>query len=95
MSEDRVPYAVSASEAAKNFGALADRVRSEGVEYIVERSGTPIVRILPATRRTSTLRELAAALRSPDGLPPQYVKAVKSGVAAANRPVVPRDPWAR
>jgi hypothetical protein len=41
------------------------------------------------------LRELAAALRSPDGLPPQYVKAVKSGVAAANRPVVPRDPWAR
>jgi prevent-host-death family protein len=94
MAEDRARYAVSASEAAKNFGALADRVRSEGVEYVVERSGTPIVRILPA-RRTSTFRELAALLRSLEGLDPQYVKAVKSGVAAANRPAVPRDPWAR
>jgi prevent-host-death family protein len=94
MSEERARYAVSASEAAKNFGALADRVRSEGVEYIVERSGTPIVRILPARRR-STLRDLTAALRSLAGLDPQYVKAVKSGVAAANRPAVPRDPWAR
>jgi prevent-host-death family protein len=94
MSEERVRYTVSASEAAKNFGALADRVRSEGAEYIVERSGTPIVRILPA-RRTSTLGDLAALLRSLEGLDPKYRKAVKSGVAAANRPAVPRDPWAR
>jgi hypothetical protein len=52
------------------------------------------VRILPA-RRTSTLGDLAAVLRSLEGLDPKYLKAVKSGVAAANRPAVPRDPWAR
>jgi antitoxin (DNA-binding transcriptional repressor) of toxin-antitoxin stability system len=95
MSEDRPRYSVSSSDAAKNFGALADRVRSAGVEYVVERSGTPIVRILPAAPRPCTLGELAALLRSADGLDPQYVKAVKAGVAAGNRPAVPRDPWER
>ncbi len=95
MSQDRPRYSVSSSDAAKNFGALADRVRSEGVEYVVERSGTPIVRILPAARRGCTLGELAALLRSPAGLDPQYGKAVKAAVAAGNRPAVPRDPWAR
>jgi len=30
---------VSASEAAKNFGALVDRVREERAEYIIERAG--------------------------------------------------------
>jgi prevent-host-death family protein len=95
MSEDRPKYSISSSDAAKNFGALADRVRTEGVEYVVERSGTPIVRILPAARRGGTLGELAALLRPAPGLDPQFAKAVKSGVAAANRPAVPRDPWER
>ncbi len=95
MSEDRPAHTVSSSDAAKNFGALADRVRSEGVEYVVERSGTPIVRILPANRRRCTLRDLASLVGAGAGLDPAYLKSVEAGVAAGNRPVIPRDPWAR
>ena len=93
MSGTRPRYTVPASEAAKNFGALADRVRSEGVEYVVERSGTPIVRISPVPRKRSTLGDLAAAIGGQLGA--EYARQVKAGVSAGNRPAVPRDPWAR
>ena len=85
---------ISASEAAKNFGALVDRVREEQAAYVVERSGVPVVQVVPVARRETTLAELVAALRS--GPPPDdaFLRDVERGVAFFNRPSLPKDPWA-
>jgi hypothetical protein len=40
-------YRVSATEAAKNFGGIVDRVREHAAIYLVERSGTPVAEIRP------------------------------------------------
>ena len=38
---------VPATEAAKNFGRLVDRVREERAVVVVERGGIPVARIVP------------------------------------------------
>lgn len=86
---------VSASEAAKNFGALVDRVRSERAVYVVERAGTPVVRIEPAETVRCTLGDLAGWLRSREPLDARYLDEVERVVAAFNEPAVPGDQWER
>lgn len=86
---------VSASEAAKNFGALVDRVRSERAVYVVERGGAPVVRIEPVETVRCTLGDLAAWLRSREPLDPRYLDEVERVVAAFNDPAVPGNPWER
>ena len=39
---------VTATEAAKNFGSIIDRVREDRAVYVVERGGTPVAEIGPA-----------------------------------------------
>ena len=86
---------ISASEAAKNFGALADRVRSERAAYVVERGGVPVVRIEPVDVVRCTLSDLAGWLSDRDPLDPAYLDEVERVVEAANAPAVPGDPWER
>ena len=43
----RAPVGVSATEAAKNFGRLIDRVRETRATYVVERGGTPVATVSP------------------------------------------------
>ena len=86
--------AISASFAAKNFGALVDTVREERAAYVVERAGVPVVEVIPARRVRATLADLAAVYRGPDRLPEEYLREVDRGVALFNRPAVPGDPWA-
>lgn len=86
---------VSASEAAKNFGALVDRVRSESAEYIVERGGKPVARIGPAMTERCTLRDLFAWLNEREPLDPAYLDEVEKAIAAFNEPSVPGAPWER
>jgi hypothetical protein len=85
---------VSASYAAKNFGALVDTVREERAAYIVERAGVPVVELMPARRVRATLAGLAAVFRGPDRLPEEYLREVERGVARFNRPTLPGEPWA-
>ena len=85
---------VSASYAAKNFGALVDSVRETHAVYVVERSGQPVVRVVPAPSRPATLTDLADLFREPGRLPEEFLREVEHGIAGLNRPAVPRDPWA-
>jgi prevent-host-death family protein len=85
---------VSASEAAKNFGALVDRVRDEQAAYVVERSGVPVVEIIPVVRRRATVADLVEALHGGPAVGERFLQDVERGIAHFNTPSVPRDPWA-
>jgi prevent-host-death family protein len=85
---------VSATHAAKNFGSLVNDVRATRAEIVVERGGVPVVRILPADDRPYTGRLFAALLRATGALDPRFTRAVNAARARANRPAVPRNPWA-
>ena len=85
---------VSASFAAKNFGALVDAVREGGATYVVERSGQPVVHVVPAPVRRATLADLAGLYREAGRLSEDYLREVEHGAARLNRPSIPKDPWA-
>lgn len=86
---------VTASDAAKNFGALADRVRSERATYIVERAGVPVVRVEPVDVVRCTFRDLADWYADREPLDSRYLAEVERMIKAANTPAVPGDPWDR
>jgi prevent-host-death family protein len=87
---------VAATDAAKNFGRLVDRVREDGSTYIVERHGRPIAQIGPvAPVRRRTLRDFANAMRNMPRLDDKTLQYIEQGVASLNRPEVPRNRWAR
>ena len=50
---------IAASDAAKNFGRLVNRVCEERATYVVERYGRPVVEIGPADTHRATLRDFA------------------------------------
>ena len=88
---------VTATEAAKTFGSIIDRVREERAVYVVERGGSPVAEIGPVEAKTVTVRDFVEIIRS-GSIPAageEYLKAVEEGVAFWNRAEVPRDPWAR
>lgn len=86
---------ISATDAAKNFGTLIERVRTDRAEYIVERSGTPAVRIVPAGPHRCSVADLVDFFKSHKRPEEGYLKAVEAGIAALNAPVVPEDRWER
>ena len=88
-------YRVSATEAAKNFGGIVDRVREHAAIYLVERSGTPVAEIRPTAGGPATVADLVALLRErASPLDRTFEHAVKEGVKALNRREQPKDPWA-
>ncbi len=87
---------VTATETAKNFGSIIDRVREERAVYVVERGGKPVAQIGPVAK-TVTVGDFVELIRS-GSIPvagEEYLKAVEDGIAYWNREEVPRDPWAR
>lgn len=84
---------VTASEAAKNFGALVDMVREEHAAYVVERAGTPVVHIVPIVRDSATLADLAAQFRGNDRLDASCLREIERGIAFLNQPSMPPDRW--
>ena len=88
----RPDRAISATDAAKQFGRLVDRVREERAVYVIERGGRPVAEIGPAAQ-ACTVRDLVAFLRARHRLDEAYARAVEAGIAVMNRPAVPEDRW--
>ena len=86
---------VTATETAKNFGAIIDRVREDRAVYVVERAGTPVAEIGPVKSKIVTIRDFAEIVRSGSVPSPgeDYLKAVEEGIALGNRPEVPANRW--
>ena len=87
---------IAATDAAKNFGRLVDRVREEGTTYTIERHGRPIARIGPVEfEEPKTLHGLAEFQRTASKLDEEALRYIEEGIAMVNRPEVPKNPWAR
>ena len=84
---------VSATEAAKNFGALVDRVRDERHSYVIERGGIPVAQIGPVSTRRFTVRDFVELLESTPHPGEEYLEAVERGIAEMNREEVPENRW--
>ena len=84
---------ISATDAAKTFGRLVDRVREEHAVYVIERGGTPVAQIGPVPMASCTVADFVDLLRARPPLDKGYLREVEAGVKAWNKPSVPRDRW--
>ena len=88
--------AITASDAAKNFGRLADRVREHGATYVITRHGRAIAQIGPVeNEQPKTLKNLIAAIESMPKLDEEVLRYIEKGRAIYNKPEVPRNRWER
>jgi prevent-host-death family protein len=88
--------AIAATDAAKNFGELVDRVREEGATYVIERHGRPVAQIGPVeTEERKTLRDLIEALQAAPKLDEEVLRFIEEGIEFFNRPEVPKNRWER
>ena len=84
---------VTATEAARTFADLLNRVRYRGESFVVERAGEPVCRISPATARRCTLADLVRVVESLRPAGPGFADAVEK--ARKRQPKLPRNPWGR
>jgi prevent-host-death family protein len=87
---------VSATEASRSFSELVNRVRYAGEEFVVEKGGEPVCRIVPVAEKPAlTLGDLAR-LVSGSGPDLELADAIEEAVARGNAPsTLPDDPWQR
>jgi prevent-host-death family protein len=83
---------ISATEAARNFSDVLNRVRYRGEEFVVERSGEAVCRIVPARPVKRTLADLVRIL---DAAPPdpEYWDTVEQ--ITRHQPKLAKSPWRR
>ena len=74
-------FRISATEAARSFSELMNRVRYRGESFIVERGGKPICEILPARPPRFSGAELANLLRSLPKPDEEYLAIVEELIA--------------
>jgi prevent-host-death family protein len=84
---------ISATEAARSFSELMNRVRYHGESFVVERNGKPICEILPARPLSFSGAELASLLRSLPKPDEEYLALVEELIA--KRPTVAKSGWQR
>ncbi len=84
---------LSATQAARSFSDLLNRIRYRGEAFVVERGGEPVCRMLPAQPARLTLRELAELLRSAPAPDASYAADVRRAARRQGR--LPRSPWGR
>jgi prevent-host-death family protein len=84
---------ISATEAARSFSELMNRVRYRGESFVVERSGKPICEIVPAKPAKFSGAELAKLLRSLPRPDEEYLAFVEELIA--KQPSVAESGWQR
>jgi prevent-host-death family protein len=88
--------AIAATDAAKNFGELVDRVREEGITYTIERHGRPVAQIGPVEAdEPKTLSGLVEYLKTAPKLDEEVLRYIEEGINTNNKPEVPTNRWER
>ena len=82
---------LSATEAARNFSELLNRVRYRGERFVIERGGIAIGELRPVAPMRFTGRDLRALLRSLPSVDASFFDDVEA--AARNQPRAPEVPW--
>jgi prevent-host-death family protein len=84
---------ITATEAARTFSDLLNRVRYRGEAFVVERAGEPVCRIVPAGAPQRTVGDLVHLLREIPRPDEEYLSAVEE--LAKRQPAMPKTPWPR
>jgi antitoxin (DNA-binding transcriptional repressor) of toxin-antitoxin stability system len=84
---------ISATEAARSFSKLMNRVCYHGESFIVERSGKPICEILPTQPARFSGADLASLLRSMPHPDEEYLDIVEE--LLTKQPTVAKSGWRR
>jgi antitoxin (DNA-binding transcriptional repressor) of toxin-antitoxin stability system len=84
---------VTATEAARTFADLVNRVRYRGESFVVERAGEPVCRISPASAPRRTLADLVRVLKALPRPDRGYLDDVSR--AQKRQPRLPKNPWGR
>ena len=98
VREDAAPYRdastrVSATEAARRFSDLLNRVRYRGESFIIERGGEAICEVKPSAPTRFTGADWLSLSRSLPRVDDGYLDAVES--AARAQPRLPKSAWER
>jgi prevent-host-death family protein len=86
---------ISATEAARRFSDVLNRVKYKGEEFIVERNGEVVCKIVPADRppqwqKAADWVDSWKKLPKPD---PGFWDDVEEGIRQMNQPLPLRSPW--
>src|SRR5262245_36172221 len=84
---------LSATDAARRFSEVLNRVAYRGERFVIERGGEAVCEIVPARRGFLSLAELAEMLASLPTPDPAYWSDVSKAIA--EQPRVPDSPWGR
>jgi prevent-host-death family protein len=84
---------LSATEAARNFSDLVNRVLYRGEVFVIERGGQPVCRIVPARPASFTLRNLVQLLKTIPKPDPGYWDDIEH--IHRSQPPLPEPPWER
>jgi antitoxin (DNA-binding transcriptional repressor) of toxin-antitoxin stability system len=82
---------ISAIEAARKFSDIVNRVRCRGEEFIVERAGEAVCRIVPTIPVKRTLADLVRILDSAPKPDSEYWDIVEK--VTRHQPKLPRRSW--
>ncbi len=84
---------VSATDAARNFSELMNRVRYRGESFIVTRGGQEVCELRPAVATAFTGADLVTLLRSLPAVDEEYLDAVEE--CQRSQPPIPEFQWER
>lgn len=86
---------LSATQAAREFSNMLARVRYRGEEFVIEKGGEPMCRILPLSGAlpSSTAAQLASIIGRFPKPDPDYLRQIERAVR--NQPKAPKSPWER
>ncbi|HKA54350.1 MAG TPA: hypothetical protein VKJ47_11880 [Candidatus Binatia bacterium] len=84
---------ISATQAARTFSTLLNRIRDHGEEFIIERDGEPICTMSPVKPTRCTGTDLAALLRSLPKPDAAFWDAVEEATRQYSE--MPKSPWER
>jgi antitoxin (DNA-binding transcriptional repressor) of toxin-antitoxin stability system len=85
------PKVLSATEAARNFSEILNRVKYRGESFILVRGGVTVAELRPATPIRFKGTDLAALLRSLPPIDEEFLRTVED--VARSQPVLPESPW--
>lgn len=89
----RATRRISATDAARNFSELLNRVQYRGETVLIERGGVAVGELGPAAARSFTLADLAALLR--EGPKPDDAYWDELECLLRGQPTVAPSPWER
>ena len=92
-TEYRASRRLTATEAARGFSELLNRVRYRGESFIIERGGVAIGELRPAAPVRFTGPDLLALLRSLPPVDDGFFDEVERGIA--EQPELPESRWER